>query len=136
MTRPAPWTEEAAQQAWRETLEEISGLKADVAGTYVALAVQQPDQLVVQFKTVYNQQYCERPDVKRELEQTLSRRAGRAIRIGFTVVAEPESQQPEKRPPASSRMQRMRELEQHPLVQEAKRLFDAEVVRFDERRTG
>ncbi len=117
-------------------MEEISGLKADVAGNYAALAVVPPNQLVVHFKTPYNKEYCERPDVKRELEQALSRRAGRTIRLEFAVAAEPESQRPEKRPPATSRMQRMRELDQHPLVQEAKRLFDAEVVRFDERRTG
>jgi len=133
---PAPWTEEVAQQAWRETLEEISGLKGELAGNYAALAVLQPNQLVVHLKAAYNKEYCERPDVKRELEQALSRRAGRTIRIGFAVMEEPESQRPEKRPPATSRLQRMRELDQHPLVQEAKRLFDAEVVRVDERRTG
>ncbi len=131
-----PWTEELAQQAWRETLEEISGLKAEVAGNYAALAVVQPNQLVVHLKAAYNKEYCERPDVKRELEQALSRRAGRTIRIDFAVAAEPDSPRPEKRPPATSRLQRMRELDQHPLVQEAKRLFDAEVVRFDERRSG
>lgn len=133
---PALWTEELARQAWRETLEEISGLKADVAGNYAALAVLQPNQLVVHFKAAYNKDYCERPDVKRELEQTLSRRAGQTIRIDFAVVAEPELQRPEKRPPAASRQQRMRELDQHPLVQEARRLFDAEVIRVDERRNG
>jgi hypothetical protein len=30
----------------------------------------------------------------------------------------------------------MRELEQHPLVQEAMRLFEADVVRVEERRDG
>ncbi|NLF73040.1 MAG: DNA polymerase III subunit gamma/tau [Candidatus Anammoximicrobium sp.] len=131
---PVSWTEEVAQQAWRETLEEISGLKANVAGDYAALAVLAPNQLVVHLKTAYNKEYCERPEVKCELEQTLSRRAGRAIRIDFVVAAEADSQQPQKRPPPTSRRQRLRELEQHPLVQEAKRLFDAEVIRVDERR--
>jgi len=132
----APWTEEVARQAWRETLEEISGLKAEMAGDYSSLAVQEPNQLVVHLKRAYNQQYCERPDVKRELEQALARRAGRTIRIDFAVAAEPEPQRPEKPPPAVSRQQRMRELDQHPLVQEAKRLFDTEVIRVDERRNG
>ncbi len=133
---PAAWTEEVARQAWRETLEEISGLKAEMAGDYSSLAVQPPNQLVVHLKRAYNQQYCERPDVKRELEQTLARRAGRTIRIDFAVAAEPEAQRAEKPLPAVSRQQRMRELDQHPLVQEAKRLFDAEVIRVDERRHG
>lgn len=130
----APWTEDFARQAWRETLEEISGLKAELAGNCAALAVLQPNQLVVHLKAAYNKEYCERPDVKRELEQTLSRRAGRTIRIEFAVAAKPDLQPPEKRPPAVPRQQRMRELDQHPLVQEARRLFDAEVIRVEEAR--
>lgn len=130
----ALWTEDFARQAWRETLEEISGLKAELAGNYAALAVLQPNQLVVHLKAAYNKEYCERPDVKRELEQTLSRRAGQTIRIDFAVAAEPDLQPPEKRPAAVSRQQRMRELDQHPLVQEARRLFDAEVIRVEEAR--
>jgi hypothetical protein len=107
-----------------------------VAGNCAALAVLQPNQLVVHLKAAYNKEYCERPDVKRELEQTLSRRAGRTVRIAFAVAAEPELQRSEKRPRPASGQQRRRELEQHPLVQEARRLFDAEVLRVDERRSG
>ena len=58
------------------------------------------------------------------------------MRIEFALAAQPDVQPAEKRPPAVSRQQRMRELEQHPLVQEAVRLFDAEVIRVEERRGG
>lgn len=128
-------TEQTADQAWREALAEISGLKAQLAGDYVALAVS-PNQLVVTLKAAYNKEYCDRPDVKRELEQGFARQIGRTIRVEFAVAAQPDVSHTEKRPPAVLRQQRMRELEQHPLVQEAVRLFDAEVIRVEERRGG
>ena len=117
-------------------LAEISGLKAQLAGDYVALAVSPPNQLVVTLKAVYNKDYCDRPDVKRELEQEFARQIGRTVRIEFAVAAPADVPPTEKRSPAVSRQQRMRELEQHPLVQEAVRLFDAEIVRGEERRGG
>jgi DNA polymerase III subunit gamma/tau len=137
--RPDPageLTQPVAEQAWRDALAEISGLKAQLAGDYAALDVSPANQLLVTLKAVYNKDYCDRPDVKRELEQAFARRIGRTIRIEFAVAAQSDVQRTEKRPPAVSRQQRMRELEQHPLVQEAVRLFDAEVIRVEERRGG
>jgi len=129
-------TQPTAEQAWRQALAEISGLKAQLAGDYVALAVSPPNQLVVTLKAAYNKEYCDRPDVKRELEQGFARQIGRTVRIEFAVAAPADVPHTEKRSPAVSRQQRMRELEQHPLVQEAVRLFDAEIVRVEERRGG
>jgi DNA polymerase-3 subunit gamma/tau len=129
-------TQQTAERAWRETLAEISGLKAQLAGDYVALDVTSPSQMVVTLKAVYNKDYCDRPEAKRELEQGFARRIGRTVRIEFAVSAQADASHAEKRPPAVSRQQRVRELEQHPLVQEAVRLFDAEVIRVDERRGG
>ncbi|MCU0874536.1 MAG: DNA polymerase III subunit gamma/tau [Pirellulaceae bacterium] len=129
-------TQPTAEQAWRLALVEISGLKAQLAGDYVALAVSPPNQLVVTLKAAYNKEYCDRPDVKRELEQGFARQIGRTVRIEFAVAAPADVPHTEKRSPAVSRQQRMRELEQHPLVQEAVRLFDAEVIRVEERRGG
>jgi DNA polymerase-3 subunit gamma/tau len=129
-------TQPIAEQAWRQTLAEISGLKAQLAGDYVALAVSPPNQLVVMLKAVYNKDYCDRADVKRELEQGFARQIGRTVRIEFAVAVAADVPPTEKRSPAVSRQQRIRELEQHPLVQEAVRLFDAEIVRVEERRGG
>jgi hypothetical protein len=56
------------------------------------------------------------------------------MRIDFTAAAERQPAAAQRRPAAPSRLQRMRQAEQHPLVQEAMTLFDAEIVRVDERR--
>jgi len=132
----ADLTPAAAEEAWRQTLAEISGLKAQLAGDYVSLAMSAPSQLVVTLRAAYNKEYCDRGDVKRELEQGFARHVGRTMRIEFTVAPQAEASRTEKRPAPVSRQQRMRELTQHPLVQEAVRLFDAEVIGVDERRGG
>ena len=111
-------------------------MKAQLAGDYTALTVSPPNQLAVTLRAAYNKEYCDRGDVKRELEQGLARHLGRAMRIEFTVAPQADVPRADKRPAAVSRQQRMRELTQHPLVQEAVRLFDAEVIGVDERRGG
>jgi DNA polymerase-3 subunit gamma/tau len=124
-------TAENAEQKWRETLTDIGGMTAEFGGNYERVAISGPNQLVVTLRAAYNKEWCERPDVKRKLETTLSRLGGRDLRIGFCVGAEPPVARPERRPTAQSMMQRRREVEQHPLVQQAMELFEAEVVRVD-----
>jgi hypothetical protein len=84
----------------------------------------------------YNKQWCERPEVKRKLEQTLSRLAGRDLRVEFAVVPTASSQTRSNQVPSGqSRMKKMREIERHPLIRETQDLFDCEVIRVDEKRT-
>ena len=104
------------------TLSEMKFMGADFADKNLRLA--------------YNKQWCDRPEVKRKLEQTLSRLAGRDLRIEFAVVPGGETVTPAERPqPAQSRMKKRREIEKHPLIRETQDLFDCEVVRVDEKRT-
>jgi DNA polymerase-3 subunit gamma/tau len=130
----APLTEDSAEQRWQETLTEIGGMTAEIAGSYTRVAISAPNQLVVQLKAAYNKEWCDRPDVKRKIEEVMSRLTGRDLRIDFATLQEAQPTPPEARSTKPSRLQRMRELEQHPLVQEAMELFDAEVIRVEERR--
>jgi DNA polymerase-3 subunit gamma/tau len=132
--RTSEFSEQTAEYKWRAALEEIGGLTAECAGDFESLAISAPNLLVVRLKTAYNKDWCERVDVKRRLEQVMSRLAGRDIRIDFAAPASQPSTRSAARPPAPSRLQRMREAEQNPLVQEAISLFDAEIVRVDQRR--
>lgn len=127
-------TVQLLEPAWRAALAEISGLKAELAGGYTSLSVTPPNLLVITLRSAYNKEYCDRPDVKRELEQGLSRQIGQGVRIEFAVAPEAEAPRAEKRPAAVSRIQRMRDLEQNPFVQETMRLFEAEITRVDEPR--
>ena len=116
-------------------MDEIGGLTAECAGNYESVAISAPNLLVVQLKTAYNKEWCDRAEVKQRLEQVMSRVSGRKVRIDFFAASERQKEAPEQQPAAPSRLQRIRQAEQHPLVQEAIRLFDAEIVRVDERRT-
>jgi hypothetical protein len=128
-------TAESAEQKWRETLADIGGITAEFASNYSGVAISGPNQLVVTLRSAYNKEWCERPDVKRKLETTLSRLAGRDVRLGFCAAAEAAQPRSERRPTMQAMRQRRRELEQHPLVQQAMELFDAELVRVDDQRS-
>jgi hypothetical protein len=108
---------------------------AHFAGDSQSVVMSGPNQLVVSLRLAYNKERCERPEVKRKLEQALSRVAGRDIRIEFAIVPGVADVVSADRPqPAQSRLQKLRELEKHPLVRETLELFDCEVVRVDEKR--
>ena len=119
-----------AVSAWKQTLAEIGDMTADFAGRADGVAISGPNRLVVRFRKAYTQalQYCERPDKRQRLEQTLSRITGRNIRIDFALVQE-ESAAPAPEPPRPiNRRQRQQELMRHPLIRKAAELFDTEIV--------
>src|SRR5207249_3721808 len=77
-----------AAAAWKQTLAEIGDMTADFAGRAERVAISGPNRLVISFRKAYTQaqQYCERPERRQKLEQTLSRIAGRNIRIDFAML--------------------------------------------------
>jgi hypothetical protein len=114
-------------------VEEIGGMMIDMAGNYDSLAIPAPNVLVVGLKATYNKEWCERADVKRKLEQTLAKLAGRSIRIDFAVAEHSVPQPVVRRAASRNQAQRIREIERHPLVQEAVALFEAEIMQVEER---
>jgi DNA polymerase-3 subunit gamma/tau len=123
----------SAQSAWQQTLAEQQDMTGDCASKYESVAISAPNRLVVAFRKDYitAKEFCERPDKRSRLEQTLSRITGRDMRIDF--VFSPDDPQGVARqavaakPPVSPR-QRQSELRKHPLVRHAVELFDAEFV--------
>jgi DNA polymerase III subunit gamma/tau len=125
------WTQDSAEQWYRSAAEEVGGVTTDMAVNYESLAIPAPNVLVVELKATYNKEWCERSDVKRKLEQTMAELAGRPIRIDFTVADNAVAQPVARRPTGRNQVQKMREIEGHPLVQEAVELFEAEVMRVE-----
>jgi DNA polymerase III subunit gamma/tau len=125
------WTPAEAEACYLRAIDEIGGIITDFAGDFESTAIPAPNVLVVRLKARYNKDWCERADVKRKLEQTLSRLAGRSIRIDFVVMQEASAQRPPRRRRSRDQVQKMREIERHPLVQEAVELFEAEIVQVD-----
>lgn len=109
---------------------------AHLAGQYESVDLRGPHQLLVHLKLAYNKDWCDRPDVKRKLEQAVSRAVGRDLRIEFAVVPGAESAAAERAAPAPSRLQKMRDTEKQPLVREALQLFDGEIVDYEDLQPG
>ena len=125
-------TVEVARRVWQQALEELEAagdMTADMARFSSGLATAGPNRLVVSFRAEYThqKQSCERPERKTKLEQALARVAGHPIRVDFELLA-PDARPMEKRPTVTNQRQRRRELENHPLVQQVKQLFEAEVL--------
>jgi len=125
---------QSAADFWRQTLAEIGDMTADFAARAERIAISGPNRLVVSFRKAYTQaqQYCERPERRQKLEQTLSKIAGRNIRLDFaTLPDESPAAASVERPAAKSpvnRRQRQQELLRNPLIRKAAELFDTEII--------
>ena len=127
-------TAQSAERIWRLAMDEIGGVTAGMGGSFDSLAISGPNSLVVNLRDAYNKERCERQDAKRNIEEALSRLTGQPICVSFTAPREKAPKRPDRRQAAQARWQKMREVEQHPLVQEVVQLFDAEVTGVDEKR--
>jgi DNA polymerase-3 subunit gamma/tau len=123
-------TAERAAALWKQVVDSLEDMTADFASYYDSVAISAPDRVAVRFCTRYtlHKESCEQPERKSQLEQALSQRAGRSIRIDFEVIPDQVTQ---SQGPAKSRRQLMREKEDDPLVQKAVDLFGGEVLRVD-----
>jgi len=133
---PVEWTAQSAERLWGQALSEIGGVTADMGGNFESIAISAPNLLVVHLKGAYNKDWCERQDVKRKIEQTMSRLTGRAIQVSFTASREDAPKRTDRRQAAQARWQKMREVEEHPLVKEVVKLFGAEVTGVDQKRNS
>jgi hypothetical protein len=90
-------------------------------------------RLTIEFPTEYNKNYCERPERMARLQELAVAVAGRHLQLEM-VIAERTRESQEARPAPVSRRQRWLELEGHPLVAQARQLFDADVIDVQEPR--
>jgi len=127
-------TAESVREFWEKAINSIDDITADLARFYNHVAIGAPDRLVVRFSNEYNLQkeQCERADRKGRLELALSTMFGRKIQLSFEVM--PAGEVLEERRVTLNRRQRLRETESHPLVEQARQLFDAEVLEVSENR--
>ncbi|MEX2173317.1 MAG: DNA polymerase III subunit gamma/tau [Pirellulaceae bacterium] len=128
-----PLSVAAATQAWTQAVSELQDMTGDCASKFESIAISGPNRLVVRFGKAYNaaKEFCERPDKRSRLEQTLSRLAGRSLRVDFAVSEvelQTTSAQSVASRPTVPRRQRQAEMQRHPLVRRLTELFDVEVV--------
>jgi DNA polymerase-3 subunit gamma/tau len=128
-----PIDQETALSAWQQTIAAQQDMTGDCASKFHSIAISGPNRLVVQFRKDYTtaKEFCERPEKRSRLEQTLSRIAGRDMRLDFVFLPEDSqsiTRQQVATRPVVNRRQRQAEMQRHPLVRQAVEMFDAEIV--------
>ncbi len=121
-----------AESLWRQALERIGGVTRDAGADFQRIAISAPNVLAITFPAAYNKERCERAEVRRKIEQALEEVSGRTFRVEMTVVATEQKPSRKRRAPGQNRARKMREIQEHPLIQETMRVFGAEVTRLDE----
>jgi DNA polymerase-3 subunit gamma/tau len=129
---PSPWEGQDVAQLWSQAIASLGDMTEGFARKAERVAISGPNRLVVSFRKAYTQalQYCERPEKRLKIEQTLSRLAGRPVRVEFVLL--PDSggnEEPGSKPPAPlTRRQQEQKALRNPLVRTALELFDGEVM--------
>ncbi len=125
-------TESEAKRIWQAALNELNDVTADYAMLAESVASSGPNRLVVRFRQVYNssKSFCERPERRQMLEESVSRAAGRTYRLDFELLREDARHEMPAASPASKQKQRQ-QISRHPFVERAVAMFEAEIMNVD-----
>ena len=130
-------TDQNVSSVWEQVCQNLDDLTSSTLQSADAVAISEPNHLVVKFPSHYTFQKdaCERPERRTKLEEELFRTTGHRFRVTFELLPE-TSQNPtvEQETGVKTIRQRRWEAEQHPMVQQAMETFGAEVVRVDHTR--
>lgn len=125
----APLTVAEATDTWRKMAATLDGVLADAARTMQKVEVTGANSLAVSLNNKYNATYCERPEHKSLLEKKMKEFVGQTIRLQFRTGQKKAIPQNAPAKPQVSPAQLMRQIHDHPFVQKAVQLFDAELTR-------
>ena len=127
----SPFATSNVEAIWEQVLTELGDMTADMASDYEAIKVPAEDRIVVTLVDKVNKDFCSKPDRKQKFEEKLLAITGKKIRIDFLAS---EKQKSERAPePKMSRNQQIRQLQENDFVANAMKMFDADVVGFQER---
>jgi DNA polymerase-3 subunit gamma/tau len=121
---------------WHETLAQLSAqaeLVADQAALADRITLSAPDCLVATFPEKYTscKLYCEMPEHRAKLEETLQAITGKKIKLQLRIEENGDARWggPESRPRPPSRRQIQAQVGARPFVRQAMELFDAGGIR-------
>jgi DNA polymerase-3 subunit gamma/tau len=112
---------------YRKALGQLTDMTADMASNFEQIKWVD-GKMVVTLVDAYNTTMCSKPDRKAKIESAVGDIAGRAIRVDF--VASKNKRVAKATAPKLSRVQQIRELQEHKFVKEAVDLFDCEITDF------
>ncbi|MEC7428297.1 MAG: DNA polymerase III subunit gamma/tau [Planctomycetota bacterium] len=130
----AALTAKRGGEIWSQALDRLQDTTSEFARDYSSVAISGPNTLVVTLRSSYNKEMCEQPERRKRLEMAVAEVAEQTLQVVFRAtqaVAETPT-----RPATSNRRQLMREITQHPWVNEAIAMFEGEVVDMRIRRSS
>ena len=121
------------ESTWKQALELMPEMTRDMAAETEKLEFESPNTFKVTLVQRYSQQSCSRPERLKVIEDKLSEAAGCPLKIQFLWnESKKEHQLPPQ--PKLNRRQQIMELEKNEIIQQAIKVFDAEVVDFNSNR--
>jgi len=112
---------------YRKALTQLTDMTADMASNFEQIEWTD-GKMVVTLVDAYNTTMCSKPDRKSKIESAVGEIAGQTIRIDF--LASKKQRVASVAAPKLSRVQQIRELQEHKFVKEAVDLFDCEITDF------
>ena len=128
------WDQATAQKAWKSALGDLESMTETFARVVTKVVALGTGQLRLEFPSNGGlaMKRCELPEHRSAITKAISLRAGRDITLDFhlaTAVAEPKKS--ESGINKTTRIQRIREIEDNELVRSCIDQFNAEIVRID-----
>lgn len=131
---PVDWTPANASRVWGQVLTKLESMTETFARVVERVEPIGDNRLRLVFPgdAGLALQRCQLPEHQSALVESISREAGKPIRLEFAAAPKPARAKAEPTPVnRPSRQQRMREIEANPLIQSCVELFDAEIVRIE-----
>jgi DNA polymerase-3 subunit gamma/tau len=123
---------------WRQLVSRLQGLLADFAALATGAAWSPDGSLSVIFdkRNQHAIEHLQRPDRKNIIDRELNQITGRLVKIVFQAVQDSAAVEAERNattdaPSGAQRVQRLRQVAEHPLVKPLIDQFGGEIVRLD-----
>ena len=135
-----PWNQKTVDQAWQSSLAGIDPMTETLARSVsrVQVAGDSTLRLVFPASAKMAMSRCDLPEHKNAIAEAVSRWAGRTVTLELvrdeTIPSPVIQEKKDNRLSGKERMERMRQIEMHPLVQSCIEQFEAEIVKIDDPR--
>jgi len=124
-----PLSIENVDMIWKQVLESLSGMVADIAAEASEVTVDAEGRLLVGFSQSFHRDICEKPGNRTRLETTIKTICGQIVPLVFRTLARVDAAQPTSAP-KQSRRQQQAEVTAQPFVRKAMELFDGDPSRL------
>ena len=96
-------------------MASLGGMATEIANNFKSIELANADHIVVSYSDNYSKEECNKPDRRNQLESAIKQISGKNVKLEIRVD-EAELAKSQSKKPQMSRIQVLRQLEQHPMV--------------------